>query len=197
MSGSSYLMAEEPPVDLAIAEAMAQELEDYIVGNELYRTLIVRTPQENQKLQMSGGDFLARLHRLQGERDVLSAEERSRLDAVQQSANATIHSLRTRFNERLGREMKARLDSLRWFLDECADNRGKCGSDYPFEMRNRQRIEEILKQLEGAAPEALVSALSQVDRRIRSLGQTHGFVWDSRLEKVYPPEQYWYLYQRP
>lgn len=197
MSENSYLLAEEPRADLAIAEAMTAELEDYIVGNDLYRTIIARTPRGDEKLQMSGGDLLARLHRLQGERAVLDAGERTRLDTVQQAANRTIYSLRTRFHERLGREMRARLDSLRWYLDECHEDRMKCRTEYPFEIRNRQRIEEILKQLGAGAPADLMSVLSQVDRRLQQLGQNSGFVWDTRLQQVYPPEQYWYLYQRP
>jgi len=197
MSGNSYLLAEEPSVDLAIAEAMVAELEDYIVASDLYRTIIAQTPRGGEKMQMSGGDLLARLHRLQGERDVLDAGERARLDTVQQAADRTIYSLRTRFHERLGREMKARLDSLRWYLSECNEDRMKCRTEYPFEIRNRQRIEEILKQLGTRAPADLTSVLSQVDRRLRQLGQNGGFVWDARLEKVYPQERYWYLYQRP
>ena len=197
MSQNSYLLAEEPGVDLSITEAMVQELEDYIVGNDLYRTLIARTANGDQKLQMSGGDFLARLHRLQGERDVLTPGEQKRLDAAQQRADSTIYSLRTRFHERLGREIKARLDSLRWYLDDCRDSRAKCQTEYPFEIRNRQRIEEILKQLGNQVPPDLASVLGQVDQRIRQLTQGSGFVWDRRLEKVYPSERYWYLYQRP
>ncbi len=194
---NSYLLAEEPTVDLAIAEAMVAELEAYIVGNDLYRTVIVRTDRGDQKLQMSGGDLLARLHRLQGERDALSSAEQARLDAVQKAADSAIYSLRTRFHERLGREMKARLDSLRWYLDECHEDRAKCRTEYPFEIRNRQRIEEILKQFGQLTPPDLMSVLNQVDRRLRQLGQSPGFVWDRRLEKVYPSDRYWYLYQRP
>ena len=197
MSEDSYLLAEEPPVDLAIAEEMVAELDSYLVGNDLYRTVMARTGRGELKLQMSGGDLLSRLHRLQGERDALSAAEQARLDAVQQSADRAIYSLRTRFHERLGREMKARLDSLRWYLDECQEDRAKCRTEYPFEIRNRQRIEEILKQLGKNASPELMSVLNQVDRRIRQLGQSPGFVWDRRLEKVYPSDRYWYLYQRP
>ena len=38
--------------------------------------------------------------------------------------------------------MKARLDSLRWYLTS-ARKIVKCRTEYPFEIRNRQRIEEI------------------------------------------------------
>jgi hypothetical protein len=75
-------MAEAPAVDLAITEEYVRELEEYLIRDELYRTVIVRTPKGDQKLQMCGGDLLARLHRLQGERNQLTAEEQPRLDAA-------------------------------------------------------------------------------------------------------------------
>mgnify|MGYP005863519233 CR=1 FL=1 len=71
MTNGSTVLAEDPGVDLAIAEAMVAELEEYIIKEELYRTLIVRTSAGDQNVRMTGGDLLARLHRLQGETDRL------------------------------------------------------------------------------------------------------------------------------
>jgi hypothetical protein len=195
--GSSYLLAEDPGTDLEIAEEMAKELDAYIVNDELYRTLIVRTSDGDQNLRMTGGDLLARLHRLQGERDILTPEQVQRLEAAQRSVDATIYSYKTRFHDRLMREMKARLDSLKWFLVECAEDPKRCRTEFPFEMRNRQRIEEILKQVDSNVPSDLRELLQQVDRRIRMIGQGSDFIWDPRVKKIYPPERYWYLYMRP
>jgi hypothetical protein len=195
--GSSYLLAEDPVTDLEVAEEMAKELEPYIIKDELYRTLIVRTSAGDENLRMTGGDLLARLHRLQGERDILTPEQVQRLEAVQRSVDATIYSYKTRFHERLMREMKARLDSLKWFLEECAEDPRRCRTEFPFEMRNRQRIEEILKRVDSNVPSDLRELLQQVDRRIRMIGQGSDFIWDPRVKKIYPPERYWYLYVRP
>lgn len=197
MSQGSKLMGEDPIVDLELAEAMVAELEDYIVQDELYRTLIVHTSHGDENVRMTGGDLLARLHRLQGERDVLTPAQVSRLDAVQKAAETTIYSLRSRFHQRLQREMKARLDSLRWFLDDCSADRQRCRTEFPFEMRNRQRIEEILKELGNDVPSDLANLLRQVDKRIKEVASVQGFTWDERLKKVYPQEMYWYLYMRP
>jgi hypothetical protein len=197
MNNEGYLMAEDPSVDLEIAEIMADELEDYIVGDELYRTVVARTSAGDRRLSMSGGDLLARLGRLQGERSALSDDEQRRLEVLQEKADTIIYSLKTRFYERLNREFKARLDGLRWFLDDCAENQGKCRGEFPFEMRNRQRIEEILKALGDDASPALLTSLAQVDRRIRQYSSESPFIWDDRLASVYPQDPYWYLYRRP
>ncbi len=197
MTKDSYLLAEEPAVDLAVAEAMAAELEEYLVKDDLYRTVIARTPRGEIRVRMTGGDLLSRLLRLQGERDRLTPEEQARLDALQQQVDSVIYSLRHRFHERLQREMKARLDSLRWFLDECREDRARCRAEFPFEMRNRQRIEEILKQLGDQVPQELTEALRAVDQRIRQYAQPSDFIWDERLKPIFTPHPYWYLYVRP
>ena len=196
-NGMSYLVAENPVVDLEIAEAEVAELEDYIISDELYRTVIVRGASGDENIRMTGGDMLARLHRLQGEREILTAEQQARLDAAQRKADTTIYSYKTRFHERLYREVKARLDSLRWFLTECSDDPRRCRTEFPFEMRNRQRIEEILKQVGDSLPQDLAESLRGVDRRIRMIAQGSEFIWDPRVKHIYPPDRYWFLYVRP
>ena len=197
MTTVSVLMAQKPATDLAIAEAMAGELEAYIVDNELYRTLTVRTNEGDHALQMTGADLLTRLYRLQGERAALSQADQTRLDSVQKRVDATVYSLRTRFHERLQREIKARLDSLKWFLDDCTAKPQRCRIEFPFEMRNRQRIEEALKQLNYQLPEPLQSRLHQIDTRLRQVAMPADFLWDERWQAIFPPQPYWYLYLRP
>jgi hypothetical protein len=190
-------MAEDPATDLAIARTMAEELEDYLIADDLYRTITVAFPTGNQNLQMTGADLLTRLYRLQGERATLTAAQRTELEQLQQQVDQTIYSLRTRFHQRLQREIKARLDSLRWFLDDCASDRQRCHVEFPFEMRNRQRIEEALKELDYQLDGELKKQLQRIDERIRLAAVGAPFLWEERLKPLFPAEKYWYLYMRP
>jgi hypothetical protein len=197
MTNGSTVLVEDPSIDLEIVEGMIPELEDYIIKDDVYRTVILPTSAGDRNIRMTGGDLLARLHRLNGERDALTPAQQQRLDAAQRRADEVIHSLKTRFNQRLLREMKARLDSLRWFFDDCGSDRTRCRVEFPFEMRNRQRLEEILKQVGNDVPEDLRSLLSRIDKRIREFGKPNEFIWSPRVEDVYPREPYWYLYMLP
>lgn len=190
----SHVLAETPSIDLAIVTAMVEELEEYIIKDDLYRTLIVRTATGEVRLQMTGGDLLTRLHRLGHERERLSADQQQQFDTVSQSAERIIYSLKSRFHSRLQREMKARLDTLRWFLDERASERGQARANYPYEIRNRQRVEEIVKRLGAGLPVELTEQLTQVDHRLRMLTTAGEFVWDPALKGVFPQHPYWYLY---
>jgi len=197
MAQSSYLLAADPAVDLAVVTEMAHELQTYIVNDDLYRTVVVRTPAGEQRIRMTGGDLLARLYRLQHDRTNLTPEQQAQLDAVQSSVDDTIYSLRTRFHERLQRELSTRLNSLSWFLDDCNKDRQRCRVDFPFEIRNRQRIEEILKELDANLDDEMRTRLQQVDQRIRRVARSSGFIWDERLQHIFPQHPYWYLYMSP
>ena len=197
MATDSHVLAEDPAVDLALAAAMTAELEEYIVKSDLYRTVIARTPRGDEKITMTGGDLLTRLHRLQGERARLTAAQQQELDEVSRQAEAAIYSLRSRFHALLRRELKARVDALRWFLDDCTGDPKRCRANYPYEIRNRQRIEEILKRVDTELDDEEREMLASLDQRLRTL--THGtdFLWDENLASIFPPSPYWYLYVMP
>lgn len=197
MTRTSYLVAGDPVGELAIAETMAKELEDYIINNDLYRTIVARTPEGDQRLQMTGGDLLSRLYRLQAQRAALSPDQQARLDSVQKAVETTIYSLRTRFHERLLREVKARLDSLNWYLGDFAQDRLRARTEFPFEIRNRERIEQIVKELGSDLTPELKQNISKIDQRIRMMTVANGFIWDEKLKAAYPPNPYWYLYVTP
>ena len=194
---TSILVAGDSVEDLEIAEAMAHELEDYLIKDDLYKTVTVRVGRGDQMMQMTGGDLLTRLYRLQSIRNELLPDLQARVDAVTQMVHNTAYSLLGRFHDRLRREMKARLDSLKWFLDDCGAELQRCRAEFPFEMRNRQRIEEILKELSNDVSPELMQQSQAIDQRIRTLTHSANFAWDERLKTVFPPQPYWYLYVSP
>ncbi|MEZ4728189.1 MAG: hypothetical protein R3E79_13740 [Caldilineaceae bacterium] len=134
--------------DLALVEAMANELEAYIIDGHVYRTLLVATANGNRKITMSGGDILARLKRLQEQKGALAADQQSRLTKVKSSVDSTIYSLRTRFHDILRRELKARRDQLNW-NEELRRERDDEQAD-PAEIQNRHHIEAIQAELNAA-----------------------------------------------
>ena len=197
MAKNNYVMSVNPAVDLAVLAAENDELQDYIVGNDLYRTVHVRTPEGDQTVQMSGGDVLTHIFRLAGEAERLTPDQQRRFTTVRTAAEQTIYSLRTRFHALLNREVKARLDALNWFLDDAVADPKRARSEYPFEIRNRQRVEVILRELGSDLLPELKQQLARVDGRIRVVAQPTGFIWDSQLEPIYPQNPFWYLYVNP
>ncbi|MCB0114143.1 MAG: hypothetical protein R2873_09810 [Caldilineaceae bacterium] len=197
MSKLSTTLAAEPAVDLAVVKEMASEFQNYILNDEVYHTLVVRTRQGDERIQSSGGDLLARLQKLQGQINELTPEQQDELRQLRRQLDESMADFRTRFHGLLEREVKARLNSLKWFLDECQQDRRQCRVSYPFEIRNRHRIDAIWEILDDAPPEGMRGQIEAVDRRIRGTTGPAEFVWDDHVKGIYPQEKYWYLYVLP
>ena len=194
MTKLDTVIAPDPAVDLAIVEEMVGELEDYIVKDEVYRTIRARTPDGVQAVQMSGGDLLARLHRLGAEAPALAASMRQRIETIAAQAATIIYSLRTRFHQRLEREIRARLGSLKWFLDDAAGDPRRLRQEYPYEIRNRQRIAVMFDELGADASAEILAAVAQMDQRLRLAPKPAGSLWDDKLAPLFPVEKFWFLY---
>ncbi|MCB0107556.1 MAG: hypothetical protein KDE53_16660 [Caldilineaceae bacterium] len=194
---SSYVVAETPATDLAVVRAMVEELETYLLADQLYRTITVSFADGPQNLQMTGADLLTRLRRLRGHWEQLSADEQHELTTLQTKTDAILRRWHGQFQQRLRREIKARLDSLQWFLEDCTTETQRCHIEFPFEMRNRQRIDEALAMLDAPLNEPLQQRLQAIDAQIRRLAPPAPFLWDERLQPIFPKDPYWYLYRRP
>ena len=135
--------------ELTIIEALANELETYIVHGNIYRTLLISTTSGQRKMTMSGGDLLVRLNRLREQYAVLSLEQQGRFEHVASQVQRIIDSLRTRFHDLLRRELKARTDQLNWNVDvRLVSERDKAD---PAELQNRQHIAAIKEALKDAS----------------------------------------------
>lgn len=198
----STVIAAAPETDLAVVAAMAAQFESYILKGQVYRTVVVPTPGDRRgdgerPIQSSGGDVLARLHKLAAQSESLSPEQRQALAVAKAQIDTATGRLPSHYQALLLREARARLNSLNWFLDDCSENRRECRVQYPFEIRNRQRIAEIGKALEACSADALTTQLASVDQRLQGMLTRGEFVWEAMVAHVYPREEYWYLYGLP
>lgn len=197
MTKLSTVVPAEPTTDLAVVAAMAEELDSYIDGDDVYRTLVLSTSRGEERVLSSGGDLLARLHKLTAQNDQLSPDQQRKMEELRRRIDEIIHPRRQRFLELLERETKARLNSLKWYIEECSEDRRQCRVNYPYEIRNRQRVAEIWKMLCEKPPEGLSEQIDAIDGRLRTLVSTAEFVWDDKVRDVYPRSEYWYLFALP
>ncbi len=135
--------------ELTIVEAMANELESYIVQGDVYRTLLISTASGKHKMTMSGGDLLARINRLREIPTAFSVEQQGRFENVTNQVQRTIYSLRTRFHDLLRRELKSRNDQLNWNVEVRRDSENDKAD--AAEIQNRQHIAAIKEALKEAS----------------------------------------------
>ncbi|HNS01613.1 MAG TPA: hypothetical protein PKM78_04450 [Anaerolineae bacterium] len=182
---------------LAITQAMVDELTDYLMGDSLYRQLMVKTAGGVRQPKMTLGALLENMQSLEDEQVRLSAEQRRQTAAMGERIAVARASFASQWDALLRRELKALLDSWRWYLDDAARD-AAARERYPQEAHIRTRIELVQAEL---ADDPLAAErrreLSQLDATLRPMLHGSGYVGPRGSENRYPAGRAWWLYGRP
>lgn len=147
--------------ELDILEALADELKDYIIDNDVYRTVIVEDGSGNRTVKMSGGDLLARIDSFRAMNTTMLPKEKDRLNGLITQIETTKQGLKTRFHGILERELKSRLQALNWTREERLNQEDLDPS--PAEQQNLARIAMIRNELGDAIPEEAASEMDEME----------------------------------
>ncbi len=66
---------------------------------------------------------------------------------------------------------------------------------YRYEIRIRVILELLRGDLLVEPPRQEMALLEGLDTRHRAASMETGFIWDTELQKAFPPEPYWFLYR--
>jgi hypothetical protein len=201
---SSFIVPKETPMDqqqiettLAITQAMADELTDYLMGDTLYRQLMVKTPAGMKQPKMTIGALLEAVQMLDWQRAQLTAAQRDQLAAIGERIAVARGAFAASWGALLRRELKALLDSWKWYLDD-AGRSAEAREAYSQEAHIRTRIDIVQAELAGdplAAEQR--RELGELDARLRPMLAGSSFTGPRGSESRYPPGSAWWLYGRP
>jgi hypothetical protein len=86
------------------------------------------------------------------------------------------------------------LSVWRSYLQDMRDGRTD-PTDYIQEVKQRVILSRLLEQTRSSPDvNTTTSVLDGLDRDLRSMFVYGEFVWDARLKRVYPEEDFWFLY---
>jgi hypothetical protein len=176
--------------DVRAVEAMSNALVPYVYQDELYGMLPGNAPR------LTVGGLLMRLHRLQQLTALLSPRQQQIVADSQHRLEAARKEWHVHYVGKLKREFKARVDAIEQFLNECTDNLRACAENYPAAMEKRVMIEQMVREAADLdeLSDDMKTRIVPLDNAIRRYVESSDFRWDKRLEQVYSPDQYWYLY---
>lgn len=182
---------------LPIAAAMADALEYYIIEGNIYRVVMVRRAYGFERMTMSIGELLTLIHILKTQRNQMNTTQVHQLEGVLNTIEHAKAQLYVQFHEMVIREIMSRLDSINWFLHDCEKGKAECQNTFPDEMRNRQRIEELIKALGEEMSDEVADRIGRIDQRLRQVTHRVDFIWPDIMRSTYPEAPYWYLYALP
>jgi hypothetical protein len=184
--------------DLAVVEAMVVEMEPYLKSNLLYWRLSPAVTLRPAAPLLTIGGVLLRTHRLAGQSDRLTPNQRSRMSAAADAFRTVTEEWAAHTEKRMRRELEARLKSWQWFVDDCREQKQSCVAYYATESELRTLLDLLIDAAAGfgnVAPQQ--GRLGLLDSQFRRWFQPGDFVWDAALEPAYPRDRFWWLYGRP
>ncbi len=177
--------------ELRILEAMVSHLTPYLYEDELFGHI------DSQLPKLTIGGLLMRLHRLEGLD--LPGDQRAQVEEARQHFEATRYEWLTHYKAKLEQEINARINSIRWYLDDCVSEPATCDGGWPNEAEKRTMLAHL--QTEADAQKTLTTTLrskiADLDARMRRHCRQEEFFWDEALQVAYPREEFWWLYCRP
>lgn len=165
--------APELASELIVVEQMAAELEDYLLGEQLFRQIVVDTPLGAQRPKMTLGGLYQRLIDLAAAD--LGPNDRKRLQGAEAAWDAARGRFPDLFTAKLQRELVSFLNNWKYFLGQRVRDPQRWREDYRVEQRNRQRVMLIIGLLGPDAPHGLESDLAEMEKDIdiSGLDDTH------------------------
>lgn len=192
--------------DLQILEAMAAQLDPYLIEEELMWPLA--GPVKGGMPRLTVGGFLLREYRLTGLRDTLDFSAQQRLHAALTQGRAALAAWPIHTGQKMLREAEMRLHLLDQFLRDCQDESGAraCYENWRIEAEQRTILHHLFAALDsqpGLDPDPLAvmqATLRRVDSGLRGYALAEGtrqFLWESDLARLYPPDVFWWLWIAP
>lgn len=172
-----------PENDTEFFEAGLQQLEDYILSRELYWSSRVHTPDFSQ---MTLGAMLLVRERLRGWRISGFQQHAAKMDEIHLK-------WRSAWDTKAGREIHARVELWRNYLNEAGHAPAEFLRQYPYQARLRTILALLLDELRESSPDSL----NALDISLHRLWQDGAFVWDPAIAWVFPQKSFWYLYGAP
>lgn len=169
--------------DRAFFEAALDDLEAYLLSDELYWPLSMRGISLPR---LTLGGLLLTWRRLQ-------AYGESRPDD-EQRLSYWRERWRAAWEKKARREFASRFNLWRNYLEDYFDAPSRYAPDYPQEVRQRVLLELLRSEIPEPRPED--EMLSGLDARLRTAFLPGNFLWEAPLQPFFPPERWWYLYGR-
>jgi hypothetical protein len=188
----------DPAFDLLTIEAMASDLKAYLLGRALYWPL--RSPHRAGRPLPPGtlgGIFLC-IHRLRALEDQLEDDQRVIFHQAAAQIEEEMGRYPERAEEKMLREVKARLGGWDRYLEEVGAQPQRFEIEYPTQAEGRTVIALLIDALdETGERRAFEQQIEQSDMRLRTILETHPFIWHDSLAGAFPEDRFWWLYGWP
>lgn len=185
-------MASSLDHDLGYIQAALDELESYLLSNELFWSLKgFGTAGEPTYPQLTIGGLSLAFARAQTRASHLGAE--SQVIRFENKLEMLQSQWRLAWNEKATWEFHSRLRQWGTYLNEVKLDPSEYSSYYGYEVRWRVVLALLMPEAARVEPESL-DLLTSLDDMLRSRFIPGDFIWDDDLSLGFLVDEYWYLW---
>lgn len=174
--------------DLAFLNAGTEQLEEYLLSDELYWPLTGSSALPRLTI---GGLLLAQ-RRLRARK--LTGPDIAQLTALEERLAEVRSKRRSAWEAKCRREVRARLDLWKNFLADYRQSPDTLAQEYPRQAQWRVLLTLLLDELFTPPPEARI--LEEFDTMLQAFWLPGAFVWEAELADEFPQTRFWFLYGR-
>jgi hypothetical protein len=181
--------------DLKFIESTCQDLDDYILSNQLYWPVDHETYRDGISFsRVTIG--LIRLITEQLRAVKLSEEQSSRLKEANRIIDNIQRKWKVAWGKKVSAEFKSRLNLWQEFIRECISDKKVLLSGFRTALSNRTILQLLLLDLPNEEA-GLILSLHETDQWLRENLVEGPFIWDDEYQHTFPSEKFWFLYRKP
>ena len=180
--------------DLAIAAAMAAQMDDYLKSDILFWNM----GQSGMPMLTLGG-YLMRQYRLLALSDLLSEAQQGELETAVIQFNAALAEKIVRLEVKANSELEARIRQFEAFLRDLRKGQ-ETGMNYRTAVEPRAMIAALVDKLRMAPYQLdrqIPGRVETLDRSLRQRWVPGEFIWPQDWQPAYPQDEFWWLYGKP
>lgn len=170
--------------DQKYVKAAIEQIQLYLSSQNVF------WPMGSMPFPLTIGNLLFSLRRLSvsGSSEQLAAEVTSQLEETRKANRAL-------FQQKEKVELKARLREWTANQEEWSEA-GLTASVLATEVRNRTIITLLINDLDqDSVTDSL--QLDSTDQNFKSITELGNFIWDEELARVFPADEFWFLWRKP
>jgi hypothetical protein len=180
--------------NLDCAQMMAEELETYLLSDELFWYLPEGSVKKPPCPALTLGGLWLILDELKVQEVEMQKEDLNRYKEISRTIEGFQNQWAVAWEKKAVKELSSRQHLWRAFLTDVEQGKAE-RSRYTSEVKNRviasYATRESSKQPGSKASQDKLRAL---DSRLRTMFESGQFVWDEPLQPMYPKDEFWFLY---
>jgi hypothetical protein len=183
--------------NLSLLDRILEELEAYLLSSVIYWPLSTKGTELSRAPRLTLGGLYLTLDELASQESEMTRNELSHYDKLRRILERLSTKWQVGIEQKALQELNSRLNLWKAFIQDLEEDPKRI-EGYPYEVRIRVMMSHLIDLCEPNQDiKEIKSILNSLDQRMEDFVRPNDFLWDDKLQDVYPQEKFPYLYRTP